>query len=232
MTARRHVRRSARSARSCSASCGGARRRVRARRAAHAGGRRRAPRVVAAIVAGVGVAVLVVRTRGRSCSCGVWRRRTCCSSARSCFSARRRSWCRGRERGSRLGRRPGGGGPVVVVVLDEFPAATIMRADGSLKRSAIPESPSSPPRARGPHASSVQLTHRAVPMALTGAVGDEDDLPTYQDIPATCSPCSVRRCRCGATSRSLICARVSGVRTGRSGRGCASRSAGSRGGGS
>jgi Sulfatase len=76
-------------------------------------------------------------------------------------------------------------GPVVVLVLDEFPAATIMRADGSINAERYPgfadlasvsdwfRNASSP----------YNLTHRAVPMILTGALGSEDDLPTYEDHP-------------------------------------------------
>ena len=37
--------------------------------------------------------------------------------------------------------RPAIGGPVVVLVLDEFPAATIMRADGTINGD-LPDSPS------------------------------------------------------------------------------------------
>ncbi len=76
-------------------------------------------------------------------------------------------------------------GPVVLLVLDEFPAATIMRADGSLNSDRYPgfaelarvstwfRNASSP----------YNRTHHAVPMILTGTVGDEDDMPTYQTNP-------------------------------------------------
>jgi Sulfatase len=80
---------------------------------------------------------------------------------------------------------PALGGPVVVIVLDEFPAATIMRGDGSLNSTRYPgfaELAASSTWFRNA-SSSYNLTHRAVPMILTGAIGDEDDLPTYQDHP-------------------------------------------------
>ncbi len=76
-------------------------------------------------------------------------------------------------------------GPVVVIVLDEFPATTIMRADGSLNTDRYPgfaELAGVTTWYRNA-SSQYNLTHRAVPMILTGTLGDDDDLPTYQDHP-------------------------------------------------
>lgn len=76
-------------------------------------------------------------------------------------------------------------GPVVMVVLDEFPAATIMRADGTINDDRYPgfaelASISSWFRnASSPH----QLTHRAVPSLLDGNLSVDDGLPIYADHP-------------------------------------------------
>jgi hypothetical protein len=75
--------------------------------------------------------------------------------------------------------------PVVVVVLDELPAATIMRADGTINADRYPgfaelaavstwfRNASSP----HPH------TPQAVPAILSGKVTNGSDLPTYRDHP-------------------------------------------------
>ena len=71
-------------------------------------------------------------------------------------------------------------GPVVVIVLDEFPAATMMRADGSLNADRFPgfaELASVSTWFRNA-SSQYNLTHRAVPSILDGTLGDDDDLPT------------------------------------------------------
>jgi Sulfatase len=76
-------------------------------------------------------------------------------------------------------------GPVVVLVLDEFPAATIMRADGSLNADRYPgfaELASVSTWFRNA-SSRHNLTHRAVPQLLSGTIGADDDLPTYEDHP-------------------------------------------------
>ncbi|MBA3605592.1 MAG: hypothetical protein H0W46_06400, partial [Acidimicrobiia bacterium] len=76
-------------------------------------------------------------------------------------------------------------GPVVWIVLDEMPATTIMRADGSINEERYPgfaelAAVSSWYRnASSPY----NLTHRAVPAQLTGTLGDGDDLPTAQNHP-------------------------------------------------
>lgn len=75
--------------------------------------------------------------------------------------------------------------PVVWIVLDEFPAATIMDADGSINAERYPgfadlASVSSWYRNAS---SQYNLTHRAVPSQLTGTMGDQDDLPTAMDHP-------------------------------------------------
>ncbi len=75
--------------------------------------------------------------------------------------------------------------PVIVVVLDELPAATIMRGDGTINADRYPgfaelaavstwfRNASSP----HPH------TPQAVPALLTGKVTNGQDLPTYRDHP-------------------------------------------------
>jgi hypothetical protein len=78
-------------------------------------------------------------------------------------------------------------GPVVVVVLDEFPAATIMRADGSLNSDRYPgfaelASVSTWFRNASSHSN---LTYRAVPQLLSGLLGEADLLPTYEAHPRT-----------------------------------------------
>lgn len=80
---------------------------------------------------------------------------------------------------------PALGGPVVVVVLDEFAAATLMRADGSLNEERYPgfaELASVSTWFRNA-SSQYNLTHRAVPSILDGTLGDDDDLPTWDDHP-------------------------------------------------
>ena len=75
--------------------------------------------------------------------------------------------------------------PVVVIVLDEFPAATIMRTDGSLNDERYPgfaELASVSTWFRNA-SSQYNLTHRAVPSILDGTLGDDDDLPTWGDHP-------------------------------------------------
>ena len=75
--------------------------------------------------------------------------------------------------------------PVVVVVLDEVPAATIMRGDGTINADRYPGFAKlaavstwfrnvSSPRAHTP---------QAVPAVLTGKVTNGEDLPTYGDHP-------------------------------------------------
>jgi sulfatase-like protein len=76
-------------------------------------------------------------------------------------------------------------GPVVVLVLDEFPAATIMRPDGTVNADRFPAFAELAAvstwfrNASSPH----NLTHRAVPSILDGRIGDDGSLPTYEDNP-------------------------------------------------
>ena len=76
-------------------------------------------------------------------------------------------------------------GPVVVLVLDEFAAATIMRPDGTLNAERYPgfAALASVSTWFRNASSQFNLTHRAVPAILTGTLGDPDDLPTYGDRP-------------------------------------------------
>lgn len=76
-------------------------------------------------------------------------------------------------------------GPVVVVVLDEMAAASVMREDGSINAERYPgfaELASVSTWFRNA-SSQHHSTHRAVPSLLTGRVGSEDALPTYLDQP-------------------------------------------------
>ena len=75
--------------------------------------------------------------------------------------------------------------PVVVLVLDEFPAATIMRADGTINEARFPgfaELASVSTWFRNA-SSQHNLTHRAVPSILDGRIAPDGTLPTYQDHP-------------------------------------------------
>src|SRR6266508_4102042 len=76
-------------------------------------------------------------------------------------------------------------GPVVVIVLDEFPAATIMRSDGTINSDRFPgfaELASVSTWFRNT-SSQYHLTHRAVPSILDGRIPDDDDLPIAADHP-------------------------------------------------
>jgi hypothetical protein len=76
-------------------------------------------------------------------------------------------------------------GPVVIVILDELPAATLMRADGSLNSERFPgfaELASTSTWFRNA-SSQYNLTHRAVPSILDGTLADRGDLPTWGDHP-------------------------------------------------
>ena len=89
------------------------------------------------------------------------------------------------------------------IVLDELPAATLMRADGSLNEERYPgfaELAAVSTWFRNA-SSQYNLTHRAVPSILDGRLAEGDVLPRPPTIRATCSRCSVRTSRCTATSR-------------------------------
>ena len=76
-------------------------------------------------------------------------------------------------------------GPVVLVVLDELPAATLMRADGSLNEERYPgfaELAAVSTWFRNA-SSQYNLTHRAVPSILDGRLAEGDVLPTAADHP-------------------------------------------------
>jgi hypothetical protein len=77
------------------------------------------------------------------------------------------------------------GGPVVVLVLDEFPAATIMRPNGTINSDRFPgfaELASVSSWFRNA-SSQHNLTHRAVPSLLDGQITEDGLLPTYTDHP-------------------------------------------------
>lgn len=76
-------------------------------------------------------------------------------------------------------------GPVVVIILDEFPLPTLLRADGTINESRYPNfarlaNESTWFRNASSHHA---VTHRAVPTALTGRMARADALPTYDDHP-------------------------------------------------
>lgn len=75
--------------------------------------------------------------------------------------------------------------PVVVIVLDEFPAATIMRADGTINDERYPGFAALAEVSTWfRNASSVEnLTHRAVPSILDGRLAEEGTLPVFADHP-------------------------------------------------
>jgi Sulfatase len=76
-------------------------------------------------------------------------------------------------------------GPVVVVVLDEFPLTSLLRPDGTINDSRYPrfaELARETTWFRNA-ASESTTTFVSVPSILTGRAASEDDLPTYQDHP-------------------------------------------------
>ncbi len=75
--------------------------------------------------------------------------------------------------------------PVVLIILDEMPTATFMRAGGTINEERYPgfaELASVSTWFRNA-SSQYNLTHRSVPQILTGELGDDEDLPTYDDHP-------------------------------------------------
>ncbi len=139
-----------------------------------------------AIACGLGIAVLIIRTRGARLFASYLAAANLLFVGSFLFFSPTSELVSGGSTGD-LGSIdvPPLRGPVVVIVLDEFPAATIMRADGSLNADRYPgfaELAGVSTWFRNA-SSQYNLTHRAVPMILTGALGDDDDLPTYQDHP-------------------------------------------------
>ena len=76
-------------------------------------------------------------------------------------------------------------GPVVVLVLDEFPLTTLLRSDGTINAERYPAFAELAERTTWfRNASSVHtVTDHAVPAILTGSPVDGPELPTYQDHP-------------------------------------------------
>jgi hypothetical protein len=139
-----------------------------------------------AILGGLGIAALVIRTRGARLFASYLAAANLIFIGSFLFFSPTSELVSGGSTGD-VGsvHVPPLRGPVVVVVLDEFPAATIMRADGALNADRYPgfaELAGVSTWFRNA-SSQYNLTHRAVPMILTGTIGDEDDLPTYQDHP-------------------------------------------------
>ena len=141
-----------------------------------------------AVVAGVGIAVLVVRTRGAQLFVSYLAAANLLFLGSFLFLSPTSELVAGGSAGDvDEVDVPAPEGPVVVIVLDEFPASTIMRGDGSLNAERYPgfaQLAAASTWFRNA-SSRFNLTHRAVPMILSGVVGGEDDLPTYQDHPRT-----------------------------------------------
>ncbi len=76
-------------------------------------------------------------------------------------------------------------GPVVVIILDEFPAATIMRADGTINAERYPgfAALASVSTWFRNASSQYNLTHQAVPSILDGHLAEDGALPVYADYP-------------------------------------------------
>ena len=181
VTAAGHVRRSAGRHVVFGVVVGGLARRLRARRAAHPGVDATLLVFVAAIAAGVGVAVLVVRARGAQLFVSYLAAANLLFVGSFLFLSPTAELVAGGS-AEDLGSVdvPALRGPVVVVVLDEFPAATIMRADGSLNAERYPGIR----RARRREHVVPQRFEPVQPHSSRRAddphrhVGDEDDLPT------------------------------------------------------
>src|SRR5690606_37849186 len=76
-------------------------------------------------------------------------------------------------------------GPVVVVILDEFPLTALLRPDGSLNDQRYPNIAALAARStwfRNAAAES-KTTFVSVPSILSGIRATSDDLPTYRDHP-------------------------------------------------
>jgi hypothetical protein len=76
-------------------------------------------------------------------------------------------------------------GPVVVLVLDEFPLTSLLRPDGSIDATRFPrfaELAASSTWFRNASTESTE-THVAVPSILSGRRGETGDLPNYRDYP-------------------------------------------------
>jgi arylsulfatase A-like enzyme len=76
-------------------------------------------------------------------------------------------------------------GPVILVILDEFPVSTVMREDGTLNRERFPSlgrlaDSSTWFRNASSHS---PMTAQSVPSLLTGTLHEDGTLPTYQDHP-------------------------------------------------
>jgi hypothetical protein len=76
-------------------------------------------------------------------------------------------------------------GPVVVLVLDEFPLTSLLRADGSINGVRYPRFAALAQESTWFRnaASESEYTSVSVPTILTGVVGDEDDVPFLRDHP-------------------------------------------------
>jgi hypothetical protein len=139
-----------------------------------------------AVAGGLGVAVLVLRTRGAQLFVSYLAAANLIFVGSFLFFSPTSELVAGGSTGDTGSvDLPAPQGPVVVLVLDEFPAATIMRADGTINAERYPgfaELASVSDWFRNA-SSQFNLTHRAVPMILTGTVGEDGDLPTYQDHP-------------------------------------------------
>jgi len=139
-----------------------------------------------AVVVGGALAVLMVRRRGGHLLASYLAVAGVFFTGTFLFASPTAALVRGEQSGD-LGRveLPVPPGPVVWIVLDEFPIATILDADGEINAARYPGFAELATlstwyrNASSPH----NLTHRAVPAQLTGVISDGDTLPRYQDHP-------------------------------------------------
>jgi hypothetical protein len=142
--------------------------------------------VVVALIGGAAAVVLALRTRGGRLLLSYLAVANLAFLALFLFASPTSKLIAGGDSGD-VGEvsMPSPSGPVVVLVLDEFPVATIMRPDGSINADRYPgfaELASVSTWFRNA-SSQHNLTHRAVPSILDGRISPDGSLPTYSDHP-------------------------------------------------
>jgi hypothetical protein len=142
--------------------------------------------ILVALVGGAAVVVLALRTRGGRLLLSYLAVANLAFIALFLFASPTSELIAGGDSGD-VGEvsMPPPSGPVVVLVLDEFPVATIMRPDGSINADRFPgfaELASVTTWFRNA-SSQHNLTHRAVPSILDGRIAPDGSLPTYSDHP-------------------------------------------------
>ena len=139
-----------------------------------------------ALVGGIGLALLVLRTSGARLFFSYLAVANLVFVGLFLFGSRTAELVSG-ESAKDLGEVsvPALKGPVVVIVLDEMPAATIMRSDGTINADRFPGFAKLAATSTWFRNATSQyhLTHRSVPSILDGRIPDGDDLPTYADHP-------------------------------------------------